>query len=114
MSHRNPATEEVDGAMAYPRAADSAPNQPRKPAALPFSRSPSICCAVCGPCESYAMPKPSPEVAERLRAYEDRCRQAGFPLTVQRRVILETMVLRDDHPTAEQIYETIRPRVPEI
>jgi Fur family transcriptional regulator, peroxide stress response regulator len=64
--------------------------------------------------ESYAMPKPSPEAAERLRAFEHRCRQAGFPLTVQRRVILETMVLRDDHPTAEQIYETIRPRVPEI
>ena len=60
------------------------------------------------------MPKRSPDVAERLRAFEDRCRAAGFPLTVQRRVILETMVLRDDHPTAEQIYEAIRAQVPEI
>lgn len=60
------------------------------------------------------MPKRSPEVAERLRAFEDRCRAAGYPLTVQRRVILETMVLRDDHPTTEQIYEAIRARVPEI
>jgi Fur family transcriptional regulator, peroxide stress response regulator len=60
------------------------------------------------------MTKPSPKVAERLRAFEDRCRRAGLPLTVQRRVILETMVLRDDHPTAEQICEAVRARVPEI
>src|SRR5688500_80597 len=60
------------------------------------------------------MPERSPELAERLRAFEDRCREAGFPLTVQRRVILETMLLRDDHPTAEQIYEAVQARVPEI
>jgi Fur family peroxide stress response transcriptional regulator len=60
------------------------------------------------------MPKRSPKVAEKLRAFEDCCRAAGFPLTVQRRVILETMVSRDDHPTAEQIYEAVQERVPEI
>jgi Fur family peroxide stress response transcriptional regulator len=60
------------------------------------------------------MPKRSPEVAEVLRAFEDRCREAGFQLTVQRRVILEAMLLRDDHPTAEQIYDTIQAWVPEI
>lgn len=35
-------------------------------------------------------------------------------MTVQRRVILEAMVVRDDHPTAEQIYDSIRVQVPEI
>jgi Fur family peroxide stress response transcriptional regulator len=60
------------------------------------------------------MPERSPELAERLRAFEDRCREAGFPLTVQRRVILETMLRRDDHPTAEQIHEAVQARVPEI
>jgi Fur family peroxide stress response transcriptional regulator len=60
------------------------------------------------------MPKRSPEVGERLRAFENRCREAGFPLTVQRRVILEAMAVRDDHPTAEQIYKTIQAQVPEI
>lgn len=60
------------------------------------------------------MPKRSPEFAEILRAFEDRCREAGFQLTVQRRVILEAMLLRDDHPTAEQVYDTIRAQVPEI
>jgi Fur family peroxide stress response transcriptional regulator len=60
------------------------------------------------------MPERSPQLVERLRAFEERCREAGFPLTVQRRVILETMLSRDDHPTAEQIYEVVQARVPEI
>ena len=60
------------------------------------------------------MPKRSPEVAERLRAFEECCREAGFPLTVQRRVILEAVAQRDDHPTADQIYKTIQAHVPEI
>ena len=60
------------------------------------------------------MPKRSPQLAEVLRAFEDRCREVGFQLTVQRRVILEAVLLRDDHPTAEQICDTIRAQVPEI
>jgi Fur family peroxide stress response transcriptional regulator len=60
------------------------------------------------------MPKRSPQLAEVLRAFEDRCREVGFQLTVQRRVILEAVLLRDDHPTAEQICDTIREQVPEI
>ena len=60
------------------------------------------------------MPKRSPEVAERLRAFEECCREAGFSLTVQRRVILEAVAQRDDHPTADQIYKTIQAQVPEI
>lgn len=60
------------------------------------------------------MPKRSPEFAEVLRAFEDRCREAGFQLTVQRRVILEAMLVRDDHPTAEQLCDAVRAQVPEI
>jgi Fur family transcriptional regulator, peroxide stress response regulator len=60
------------------------------------------------------MPERLPELTEKLRAFEERCREVGFPLTVQRRVILETMLLRDDHPTAEQIYDALQARVPEI
>lgn len=50
----------------------------------------------------------SPELAERMRAFEKQCRSAGFPLTLQRRVILEAMLLRDDHPTAEQVHEALQ------
>ena len=54
------------------------------------------------------------ELVERMRALEERCRDAGFPLTVQRRTILETVLLRDDHPTAEQILEALPARVPGV
>jgi Fur family peroxide stress response transcriptional regulator len=54
------------------------------------------------------------ELAERLPGFEARCRELGLPLTVQRRVIVEEVLLRRDHPTAEQIYDTIRASVPEI
>jgi Fur family peroxide stress response transcriptional regulator len=56
----------------------------------------------------------SPDVADQLRAFEEVCRQSGFPLTVQRRVILECILQRHDHPTADQVHEDVRARVPEI
>ena len=66
------------------------------------------------PILTEAMPSRSPELAEQLRAFEDMCRQSGFPLTVQRRVILECVLQRHDHPTADQVHEEVRARVPEI
>jgi Fur family transcriptional regulator, peroxide stress response regulator len=39
---------------------------------------------------------------------ETLCREHGLALTVQRRVILETLAGRTDHPTADQIYEAIQ------
>ena len=54
------------------------------------------------------------QIAERLREFESLCRQQGVPLTVQRRVILETVLERDDHPTADQIIEVVKERVPGI
>lgn len=35
-------------------------------------------------------------------------------MTVQRRVILDELVRRKDHPTADQIYDSVRDRLPEI
>ena len=60
------------------------------------------------------MPSRSPDLADQLRAFEEMCRQSGFPLTVQRRVILECVLQRQDHPTADQVHEEVRARVPEI
>ena len=44
------------------------------------------------------MSLPSPDIAGKLRAFEQACRQSGFPITVQRRVILECVLRREDHP----------------
>ena len=53
-------------------------------------------------------------IAERLREFETLCSRMGVPLTVQRRVVLETVLERDDHPTADQIIEVVKRRVPGV
>ena len=52
--------------------------------------------------------------AANLDRLEAACRRQGLPLTVQRRVILEALAQRVDHPTADQILEDVRRRLPEI
>lgn len=50
----------------------------------------------------------------RLRALEAQCRQRGLPVTVQRRAILEEVLRRDDHPTADEVHEAVRDRLPQV
>jgi Fur family peroxide stress response transcriptional regulator len=52
--------------------------------------------------------------SEKLAALEAACRQHGLPLTVQRRVILDALAGRDDHPTADEILAQVRQRLPEV
>lgn len=47
----------------------------------------------------------------KLQALEDGCRQNGFAMTVQRRVIMEALAERTDHPTADQLYDTVKGRL---
>jgi Fur family peroxide stress response transcriptional regulator len=47
---------------------------------------------------------------EKIAELESRCREQGLPLTLQRRVILEDLAGRCDHPTADQIYEAVTAR----
>lgn len=51
---------------------------------------------------------------ERLRQFEVLCRERGLSLTVQRRVILQTVLDQTDHPTADQVYERVREHVPGV
>ena len=41
-------------------------------------------------------------------------REHHLPLTFQRRVILEALSIRLDHPTADQVFDDVRRRVPEL
>jgi Fur family peroxide stress response transcriptional regulator len=54
------------------------------------------------------------EIADRCKEFERLCRATGVPLTVQRRAVLQTVLERDDHPTADQIIEVVRRRVPGV
>jgi Fur family transcriptional regulator, peroxide stress response regulator len=54
------------------------------------------------------------EIAERLKTLESLCRSKGVPCTSQRRVILQAVLQRDDHPTVDEVLESVRRRVPGI
>jgi Fur family peroxide stress response transcriptional regulator len=42
---------------------------------------------------------------------ESICKKQGLALTIQRRAILETLVSRTDHPTADQVHEAVSARM---
>jgi Fur family peroxide stress response transcriptional regulator len=50
----------------------------------------------------------------KINDLEARCRTQGVPLTLQRRVIMEDLAGRYDHPTADQVYEAVITRYPGI
>ena len=56
----------------------------------------------------------SASIEERVKELEQVCRSRGLPLTIQRRAVFETILERDDHPSADQILEQIKERVPDI
>jgi len=49
-----------------------------------------------------------------LKEAEQICRRHSLPLTIQRRVVLQALVPRVDHPTADEILLEVRNAVPEI
>jgi Fur family peroxide stress response transcriptional regulator len=56
----------------------------------------------------------SAPIVDTMREFEELCRRRGMPMTVQRRVILEAVLTSDDHPTADDIYDRVRGRIPEL
>ena len=52
--------------------------------------------------------------SERLHRLEALCRSKGLPLTIQRRAVFQAVLERDDHPTADQIFEVVNERIPGI
>ena len=51
---------------------------------------------------------------QRLADLARICRERGLRCTVQRRAILEAVLELDNHPTAEQVYEVVVPRLPGV
>ena len=60
------------------------------------------------------MSEASREALGKSRKLVDLCRERGIPLTHQRRVIFDSIIDRKDHPTADQIYESVREQLPQI
>jgi Fur family transcriptional regulator, peroxide stress response regulator len=51
---------------------------------------------------------------DRLKELHSICREKGIPLTAQRRTVLEVLLQRSDHPTADQVYEAVQEQIPQI
>jgi len=54
----------------------------------------------------HARPRPRPV------DFEAECRRRGLAVTVQRRTVFEELSGRRDHPTADQVYDAVRERLP--
>ena len=54
------------------------------------------------------------EGLDLLEELERCCRERNLPLTVQRRVVYQSLVARDDHPTADQLFASARESIPGI
>lgn len=57
---------------------------------------------------------PHAHARQKLAELTQLCRARALPLTVQRRQVLEVLTERTDHPTADEIFEAVRVRLPEI
>lgn len=51
---------------------------------------------------------------ERVQEFRRLCRQRGERCTVQRRAVLEAVLGLDNHPSVDQVYEAVRPRLPGV
>ena len=50
----------------------------------------------------------------RVRNFEELCRLRGERCTVQRRTILEAVFDFDNHPTADEVYDAVREKLPGV
>ncbi len=55
-----------------------------------------------------------PTRTERIELFRRLCRERGERCTVQRRVILETVLELDNHPSADQIFDAVEVRIPGV
>jgi Fur family peroxide stress response transcriptional regulator len=51
---------------------------------------------------------------KKLALLETISRQRNLPVTVQRRVVLDALLDRRDHPTVDQLYEDVKERMPGV
>jgi len=55
------------------------------------------------------MPRPAARVARWCARFEARCRERGLRITAQRLAVYRALAQDTTHPTAESLYERLRP-----
>jgi Fur family peroxide stress response transcriptional regulator len=56
----------------------------------------------------------SADKQQRMDQFFTAYRQAGLPVTTQRRAVFEAILHRTDHPAADQLYRAVRGALPQI
>lgn len=51
---------------------------------------------------------------EKLNGFYERCRQSGLKITPQRIAVYKSLIQTDTHPTAEDVFNTVRQEMPSI
>ena len=54
------------------------------------------------------------ELDEKILQFTDKCRAAGLKITPQRVAIYRELLLTDEHPSAEMLYEKVKKTFPSI
>jgi Fur family transcriptional regulator, peroxide stress response regulator len=54
------------------------------------------------------------EKQRRIEQFTQAHRENEWPVTMQRRAVFEAILEREDHPSADQVYEAVRAQLPEI
>lgn len=54
------------------------------------------------------------EVQQRLEAFKESAKQAGVKLTHQRLEILRVVASSEEHPSAEAVYNAVKPHLPTV
>jgi len=54
------------------------------------------------------------EREQRLAQFVRAHREAGLPVTAQRQAVFEAILERDDHPSADQVFEAVREQMRQI
>jgi len=58
--------------------------------------------------------EPLKNLNELLIRFHDRCRREKLKVTPQRMAIYKALIQTDAHPTAEEVYQAVRPNLPTI
>ena len=51
---------------------------------------------------------------KKIERLEAKCHERGLPVTVQRRVIFDALLDRQNHPTIDQVYDDVKSRIPGV
>ena len=54
------------------------------------------------------------EKQRRIERFETAHRESGLPVTMQRRAVFEAILDRRDHPSADQVFQAVHPRLPQL